>query len=43
MDGTVNEDLKDYISIVVFLILVLGGLILIGSCDGGWSVAGYEV
>ena len=38
-----NEDLKDYISIVVFLILVLGGLILIGSCDGGWSVAGYEV
>jgi len=39
----VNEDLKDYISIVVFLILVLGGLILIGSCDGGWSVAGYEV
>lgn len=43
MDGTVNEDLKDYISIVVFLILVLGGLILIGSCDGGWSVGGYEV
>ena len=38
-----NEDLKDYISIVVFLLLVLGGLILIGSCDGGWSVAGYEV
>ena len=43
MDGTLNEDLKDYISIVVFLILVLGGLILIGSCDSGWSVAGYEV
>jgi hypothetical protein len=38
-----NEDLKDYISIVVFLIIVLGGLILIGSCDSGWSVAGYEV
>ena len=38
MDGTVNEDLKDYISIVVFLIIVLGGLILIGSCDSGWSV-----
>jgi hypothetical protein len=38
-----NEDLKDYISIVVFLIIVLGGLVLIGSCDGGWSVAGYEV
>jgi len=38
-----NEDWKDYISIVVFLIIVLGGLILIGSCDSGWSVAGYEV
>jgi len=39
----VNEDLKDYISIIVFLIVVLGGLVLIGSCDGGWSIAGYEV
>lgn len=38
-----NEDLKDYISIIVFLIIVLGGLVLIGSCDSGWSVAGYEV
>ncbi len=38
-----NEDLKDYISIVVFLIIVLGGLVLIGSCDGSCSVAGYEV
>ena len=38
-----NEDLKDYISIIVFLIVVLGGLVLIGSCDGGWSIAGYEV
>jgi len=38
-----NEDLKDYISIVVFLIIVLGGLVLIGSCDSGWSIAGYEV
>jgi hypothetical protein len=38
-----NEDLKDYLSIIAFLIVVLGGLVLIGSCDGGWSVAGYEV
>jgi len=38
-----NEDLKDYISIIIFLIIVLGGLVLIGSCDGGWSIAGYEV
>jgi hypothetical protein len=43
VDGIVNEDLKDYISIIVFLIVVLGGLVLIGSCDGGWSIAGYEV
>ncbi len=38
-----NDDLKDYLSIIAFLVIVLGGLVLIGSCDGGWSVAGYEV
>ena len=38
-----NEDLKDYIQIILFLLFVLGGLILLGSCDSGWSVAGYEV
>jgi len=38
-----NEDLKDYLTIIAFLIIVLGGLVLFGSCDGGWSVAGYEV
>ena len=38
-----NEDLKDYISILLFLIIVLGGLVLLGSCDSGWSVAGYKV
>lgn len=38
-----NDDLKDYISILLFLIIVLGGLVLLGSCDAGWSVAGYEV
>jgi len=43
VDGIVNEDLKDYISIIVFLIIVLGGLVFLGSCDSGWSVAGYEV
>jgi hypothetical protein len=38
-----NEDLKDYLTIIAFLVIVLGGLVLFGSCDGGWSVAGYEV
>ena len=38
-----NEDFKDYIQIILFLLFVLGGLVLLGSCDGGWSVAGYEV
>ena len=38
-----NEDLKDYITIIAFLVIVLGGLVLFGSCDGGWSAAGYEV
>jgi len=39
----VSDDLKDYITIIVFLVIVLGGLVLLGSCDEGWSVAGYEV
>jgi|TARA_R100000084_G_scaffold103339_1_gene59338 hypothetical protein len=38
-----NEDLKDYIQIILFLLFVLGGLVLLGSCDGGWFIAGYEV
>ena len=38
-----NEDFTDYIKIVIFLFLVLGSLIFIGGCDGGWSVAGYEL
>ena len=38
-----NEDFKDYIQIILFLLFVLGGLILLGSFDSGWSIAGYEV
>jgi hypothetical protein len=38
-----NDDLKDYISILLFLIIILGGLVLLGSCDSGWFIAGYEV
>jgi hypothetical protein len=38
-----NEDFKDYIQIILFLLFVLGGLVFLGSCDGGWSIAGYEV
>ena len=38
-----NEDFADYIKILVFLFLVLGGLVFFGSCDAGWSIAGYEV
>ena len=38
-----NEDWKDYLSIIAFLVIVLGGLIILGSCDSGCSVAGYEV
>ena len=43
MSGLVNEDWKDYLSIILFLIVILGGLVILGSCDSGWSVAGYEV
>jgi len=38
-----SSELKDIIKVLLFLIIVLGGLILLGSCDGGWSIAGYEV
>ena len=38
-----NEDFTDYIKILVFLFLVLGGLVFFGSCDAGWSITGYEV
>ncbi len=38
-----NEDFTDYIKIIIFLFLVLGSLIFISGCDGGWSVAGYEL
>ena len=38
-----NEDFTDYIKILVFLFLALGGLVFFGSCDAGWSIAGYEV
>jgi hypothetical protein len=43
MNGLVSDDLKDYITIIAFLVIVLGGLVLLGSCDNGWSVVGYEV
>jgi len=38
-----NDELKDIIKVVIFMVVVLGGLVLLGSCDSGWSVAGYEV
>jgi hypothetical protein len=38
-----EENWTDYLKIIIFLFLVLGGLVLLGSCDGGWSIAGYEV
>ena len=38
-----NDELKDIIKVVIFMVVVLGGLVLLGSCDSGWSVVGYEV
>jgi hypothetical protein len=38
-----NQELKDIIKVIVFLVVILGGLVLVGSCNSGWSVAGYEI
>jgi len=38
-----SEDLKDIIKVVTFLVVILGGLVLVGSCNSGWSVVGYEI
>ena len=40
-----QEEWNDYISILIFLIVVLGGLVLIGSCDDKsyYNIMGYEI
>ena len=38
-----NEDWTDYLKIFIFLFIVLGGLLFLGSCNGGWSVAGLDI
>ena len=38
-----NEDWKDYLKILLFLFFILGGLILLGSCNGNWAVMGIDV
>jgi len=38
-----SEDIKDVIKVIAFITVILGGLVLLGSCDSGWSVAGWEV
>ena len=38
-----NEDWKDYLNIVVFLFFILSGLVLLGSCNGGWVIAEVDI
>ena len=38
-----NEDWKDYLKIVAFLFFILGGLVFLGSCNGGWAIAGVDI
>lgn len=36
------DDIHDYIRIIIFLAFIFG-IMIFASCDGGWSVAGYEI
>lgn len=38
-----NEDWTDYLKIIVFLFLILGGLVFFGSCDSGWSIGSLDL
>jgi len=37
-----KEDIKDVIKVIVFLVLVLGGIIL-SACSGNWSLANIDI
>tara|TARA_R100000315_G_C5222362_1_gene134012 strand:+ start:759 stop:878 length:120 start_codon:yes stop_codon:yes gene_type:complete len=37
-----SDNLHDYIKIIIFLAFVFG-IMIFASCDGGWSIAGYEI
>jgi|TARA_R100000482_G_C5128841_1_gene150528 hypothetical protein len=37
-----SDDIHDYVKIIMFLAFVFG-IMIFASCDGGWSIAGYEV
>ena len=37
-----SDDIHDYIKIIIFLAFVFG-LMIFASCDGSWSIAGYEI
>ena len=38
-----SSEVKDIIKVLLFLIIILGGLILLGSCDSSWPISGYEI
>tara|TARA_Y100000592_G_scaffold84772_1_gene136062 strand:+ start:2803 stop:2979 length:177 start_codon:yes stop_codon:yes gene_type:complete len=39
------DDIKDLLKILAFLFIVLGGLVLLGSCDDNayYNIMGYEI
>ena len=37
-----SDDIHAYIKIIMFLTFVFG-IMIFASCDGGWSIAGYEI
>ena len=37
-----SEDKKDIIT-VISVVVIIFAIFILGACDSGWSIAGYEV
>jgi len=42
MNGLVSEDKKDLVT-VISVVVIIFAIFILSACDGGWSVAGWEI